>query len=90
MNPIRELGWWCWGTVTVMVVVGLFYSKETMALHGQILVLPVYVVIIGNALRLRRRLREMSKFEIETGLIFHPGALVFAVALACLAWKQAH
>jgi hypothetical protein len=90
MDPLRELGWWIWGTFTVMFVVSLFYTKETLAQHGHECVLPMLVVIIGNALRLGKRLRGMAKSEIEMGLILHPGAVLGAVAFACLAWKQSH
>ena len=91
MSPVKELGWWIWGSFTVLVVLALIYPKETIEAHVAEIFWFTFVMTAGNALRLRRRIRETcaTTLGVEMALILHPGVVVLAVAAACLAWKQA-
>ncbi|MEK0450573.1 MAG: hypothetical protein RL088_2841 [Verrucomicrobiota bacterium] len=90
MSPVKELGWWIWFPFTTLAVLALIYPKEKLGAYDAEMFWFVFLTTVGNALRLRRRIRETcaTKLEIEMALILHPGALVFAIALAGLAWKQ--
>ena len=87
MSAVKELGWWIWGAFTAFVVLALIYPKETIAAHRAEIFWSLLILTLGNTFRLKRRITA-TKLEIEMALILHPGVVVLAVAVACLAWKQ--